>query len=141
MATATVFDSFFNNLAQKLGDLDSDTLKAVLTLTAPVQATSEVIGDLTQIAGTGGYAAVTLTGVTLTEVSPGVWELDCNPIQWTASGANFASARYLAIYDDTATNDFLICFVDYGASFTLTDGNTFTATPGANGAIRFTRTP
>lgn len=125
MATAQVLDELANyeSTAVTKPDLDSDTLKAVLTNTAPTKAGSQVLADITQIAGTGGYAAVTLTGVTYTEsgAGTGIWVLTCNPFSWTASGAAFATACYAVIYDDTPTNpaDPLICYIDYGSSVAL----------------------
>lgn len=135
-----------HELGKYLGDgtiiNGSHTFKAVLTLTAPVQATSSVLADLTQIASTGGYAAVTLASVTWSETGAGtgIWEFDSAAFAWTASGADFADARYIAIYDDTPTSpaDPIIGYLDYGQTFGLTDGNTLTVTPGANGIWRLT---
>lgn len=140
MATFQVVDEFANYLGKKRDDLSADTFKAVLTLTAPTKAGTQVLADLTQIAGTGGYAAVTLTSVTWAETGAGtgVWEFDSAAFSWTASGADFASARYVVIYNDTSTSDDVVGYADYGASFTLTNGNTFTVTPGANGIFRMT---
>lgn len=140
MATFQVTDEFANYLGKKRDDLSADTLKAVLTLTAPTKAGSQVLADLTQIASTGGYAAVTLASVTWAETGAGtgIWQFSSAAFSFTASGANFASARYMAIYDDTSTNDDLVGFLDYGTSFTVTDGNSITFTPGASGIFRVT---
>jgi hypothetical protein len=144
MATFVVTHEFAKYLGTKEADLSADTFKAVITNTAPNQATNQVLADLTQIAGTGGYAAVTLTGVTFTETGAGtgIWELDSNPFSWTASGANFATGQYIYIYDDTATtpDDPLVGYLDYGTTFVVTDGNSLTVTPGANGIARITVT-
>ena len=43
----------------------------------------------------------------------------------TASGA-VGPFRYVAIYNDTAANDELICWYDYGSAVTLASGDTFT---------------
>jgi hypothetical protein len=123
-------------------DLDTHTFKAVITNTAPAQATNAVLADLTQIAATGGYAAVTLTGVTYTETGAGtgIWEFDSAAFAWTASGADFATGQYIYIYDDTPTSpaDPLIGYLNYGATFVVTNGNTLTVTPGASGVFRLT---
>src|SRR6187399_859979 len=139
MATFQVVDEFANHLGQKLIDMDTDTWKAVLTNTAPTKAGTSVIGDITQIGGTGGYAPVTLSGVTYTETGSGtgIWEFDSSAFAWTASGAAFSTARYIAIYDDTSSNDAVLGFLDAG-SFTLADGATLTVTPGSNGIARIT---
>lgn len=144
MATFQVVDEWANYMAtaSTKPDLDSDTIKAVLTNTAPVKATTQVLADITQIAATGGYAAVTLAGVTFTETGAGtgIWAFTSNAFVWTASGADFATARYAVIYDDTPTSpaDPVIGYIDYGASVVLTNGNTWTWTPGANGIYRTT---
>lgn len=139
MATFQVVDEFANHLGEKLIDLSSDTFKAVLSNVAPTKAGTSVIGDITQIAGTGGYAPVTLTGVAWAETGAGtgIWEFTSDAFAWTPSGAAFEAARYMAIYDDTATNDAVVGFVDLG-SFTLADGATLTVTPGANGIFQQT---
>lgn len=100
-----------------------------------------MLADITQIAGTGGYAAVTLASVTFTETGAGtgIWEFDSAAFSWTASGADFATARYVVVYDDTPTSpaDPLLGYLDIG-SFTLANGSTLTVTPGANGIFRIT---
>ena len=140
MATFQVVDEFANFLGRARDNLATDSFRAVLALTAPTKAGTTILTDITQIAGTGGYASVLLTGVAWVETGAGtgIWQFSSNAFSWTVSGADFASARYVAIYDDTSTNDDVVGFVDYGASFIVTNGNTFTVTPGANGIFRAT---
>lgn len=135
-----VTDEFANFLGLKRDNLSSDAFKAVLTLTAPTKAGTQVLADLTQIASTGGYAAVALSGVTWVETGSGtgIWQFSCSAFAFTASGADFASARYMAIYDDTSTNKDVVGFLDYGTTFVVTNGNNITFTPGANGVFRMT---
>jgi hypothetical protein len=139
LATFQVVDEFANFLGKKRDDLSADTFKAVLSNTAPTKAGTQVLADITQIAATGGYAAVTLTGVTWTETAggSGIWAFTSAAFSWTASGADFATARYVGIYDDTSTNDDVVGYLDI-ASFTLANGSTLTITPGANGIFRAT---
>jgi len=140
LATFVVTHEFANYLGQGDVELDAHTFKAVITNTSPNQATNQVLGDLTQISGTGGYAAATLASVTYSETGSGtgIWEFDSAPFAWTASGANFATGRYIYIYDDTHASDALVGYLDYGTTFVVTDGNTLTVTPGANGIFRIT---
>lgn len=142
MATFVVVHEFANHLGQGDVELDAHTFKACITNTAPAQATNAVLADLTQIAATGGYAAATLASVTFTETGAGtgIWEFDSAPFAWTASGANFATGRYIYIYDDTHASKVLVGYLDYGSTFVVTDGNTLTVTPGANGIMRLTVT-
>lgn len=146
MATFQVVDELANTLGGGSGtgfiDLAADTFKAVLSNVAPTKAGSQVLADITQIAGTGGYAAVTLSGVTFAETGAGtgIWQFTSSAFSWTASGADFATARYVVIYDDTPTSpaDPLIGYLDYGTTFVVTNGNSFTVTPGGSGIFRMT---
>ena len=143
MATFVCVDELAEYLGTAQIHNDSHTFKAVITNTGPNQATDATLAGLTEIASTGGYADATITGNSWTETGAGsgIWEFDCNPFSWTASGADFATGRYIYIYDDTPTSpvaDPLIGYLDYGSTFVVTDGNTLTVTPGANGVWRLT---
>jgi hypothetical protein len=143
MATFVCVDELAEYLGTAQIHNDSHTFKAVITNTGPNQATDATLAGLTEIASTGGYADATITGNSWTETGAGsgIWEFDCNPFSWTASGDDFATGRYIYIYDDTPTSpvaDPLIGYLDYGSTFVVTDGNTLTVTPGANGVWRLT---
>jgi hypothetical protein len=140
MADFKVTHEFASYLGQAGIDLDSHSFKAALTLTAPTQAGTTNLASVTQIASTGGYATVAITNPAFTETGAGtgIWEFDCDPFSWTASGADFADARYIVIYDDTHASDAVVGYLDYGSTFVVTDGNTFTVTPGTNGVLRMT---
>jgi len=140
MATFQVTDEFANFVGQKRDNLATDTIKAALTNTAPTKAGTQILADITQIASTGGYAVITLSGVSWVETGAGtgIWQFSSSAFAWTASGADFATARYVVIYDDTSTNKDVIGFVDYGTTFVVTNGSTFTVTPGGSGIFRMT---
>lgn len=140
MATFQFTDEFANFIAKKRDDLSADTFKAALSSVAPTKAGTQVLADITQIAATGGYAVVTLASVTWAETGAGtgIWQFSSAAFAWTASGADFASARYVTIYDDTSTNKDVVGFVDYGSAFVVTNGSTFTVTPGGSGIGRLT---
>lgn len=142
MATFTPFDEFKKYLGDGTIDLDTHTFKAVLTNSAPNAGTNTVLADITQIANGNGYTTggVTLASVTWAETGAGtgVWQWTCADFSWTASGGDMAQARYVVIYDDTPTSpaDPLVGYLDNGAGFTVTNGNTFSVDVGANGVFR-----
>lgn len=127
MAAYNKFNSFVEDVAEKVFNLQSDTLKLVLTNSAPVN-TNTVLGNITQISGTNGYT----TGGTAATVSSsaqtsGVYKLVLADVTWTASGGSIGPFRYVVLYDDTAASDQLIAWWDYGSSITIPDGSSFTA--------------
>lgn len=136
MATFTKFNSFVEAIAEKVHNLGSDTLKVALTATAnaPV-ATNTQLSDLTQISYTN-LSARTVT-VSASSQSSGTYKLVCTDLVLTASGGSVAAFQYVVIYNDTATNDELICFFNYGSALTLADGDTFTIDfDGTNGLLQ-----
>lgn len=128
MASYTKFNQFVEDLAKKVHNLNSDTLKVMLTNTAPVAGNS-VKADLTEITAGNGYTA---GGSAATFVSgaqsSGTYKLVLNDVTFTASGGSIGPFRYAVLYNDTPTSpaDPLIAFWDYGTSLTLTNGNSFT---------------
>lgn len=129
MADWTVFNSFLEAVAEKKHDLGADTLKIALTNTAPNTATGVQLSDITQISSAGGYAAATVTGVTSSQ-SGGTYTLAHGAVTFTPSGAAFDSARYWVLYNDTATDDPLIAWTDYGISYAAPDGQPWTLNAG-----------
>jgi hypothetical protein len=126
MATFNKFNSFVEAVAEKKHDLGADTLKVMLTLTAPV-ATNTVKADLTEIAAGNGYTAGGNTAAQTTSAqTSGTYKLVlADPTTWTASGGAIANFRYAVLYNDTATNDELIGWWDYGSTVTVNTGETF----------------
>jgi hypothetical protein len=126
MASFNKFNSFVEALAEKKHDLGADTLKVLLTNTAPV-ATNSVKADLTEISAGNGYTAGGATAaVTSSAQTSGTYKLVLgDPATWTASGGTIGPLRYAVLYNDTATNDELIGWWDYGSSITLAAGESF----------------
>lgn len=128
MASFNKFNSFVEHLAEKVHDLSADTLKVLLTNTAPV-ATNTVKADLVEIAAGNGYTA---GGSQATQVSSaqtnGTYKLVLNDVTFTASGGTIGPFRYAVLYNDTPVSpaDPLIGWYDYGSSITLNDTETFT---------------
>ena len=128
MATFTKFQPFVENLAEKVHNLGSDTLKNMLTNVAPVN-TNSVFADLTEITAHNGYSAGgTATTISSSAQTSGTYKLVITDIVFTASGGTIGAFQYTALYNDTPTSpaDPLIGFYNYGSSITLADGETFT---------------
>ena len=137
MATFNKFNSFVEDLAEKVHNLGADTLKVVLTNTLPVN-TNTVLANITQISNGNGY---TTGGATITTSSSvqtsGTYKLVLADVVFTATGA-MGPFRYAVIYNDTPTSpaDPLIGWYDYGSSVTLANTETFTVDfDGTNGVL------
>jgi hypothetical protein len=113
----------------------TDTFKVAIHTDAPTVATDDQLADLTQIGGSNGYTTggediqndATRSGGTVT--------MTATDVVWTASGGNLGASttgRYFTIYDDTAAGDELMCYFDYGATFTVATGETMTVDFGAS---------
>lgn len=134
MATFNKFNSFVEALAEKVHNLGSDTLKVMLTNTAPV-ATNAVKADLTEISAGNGYTAGGATAsITSSSQTGGTYKLVLADVTFTATGA-VGPFRYAVLYNDTATNKELIGWVDYGSSLTLANGETFTVDFSASNGV------
>jgi hypothetical protein len=125
VATFNKINSFVENVAEKVHNLGSDTLKVVLTNSAPV-ATNTVLANITQIANGNGYTTGGTQAVQSSSAqTSGTYKLVLADVLFTASGGSIGPFRYAALYNDTATNDELIGWYDYGTELTITSGNSF----------------
>jgi hypothetical protein len=133
MAAFNKFNTFALALTEKKHNLTSDTLVIALTNTVPV-ATNAVLADITQISYTN-LSSRTVTTTSNTQ-SSGTEKLILVDLVLTASGA-VATFRYAVLYNDTATNDELIGWWDYGSAITMANGETFTVDfDGTNGVLQ-----
>ena len=133
MAQFEKFNPFLEAVFEKKHDFSSDTFKVMLTNTAPVAANG-VRADLTEIAAGNGYVAggnnIVISNSSQTN---GTYTAALSTdADFVASGGNIGPFRYVACYNDTATNDELVSFYDRGASLTLQDGETFRLDVGAS---------
>lgn len=126
MAAFNKFNSFVEAIAEKVHNLGADTLKVMLTNSAPIAGNS-VKADLTDISAGNGYTAGgTAATISSSAQSSGTYKLVLADVVFTASGGSIASFRYAVLYNDTATNDELIGWWDYGSSISPASGETFT---------------
>lgn len=123
MATFNKFNSFSEALAEKVHNLGSDQLTVALTNSAPL-ATNTILGNITEISYTN-CSSRNITTVSSTQTS-GTYTLVLQDLVLTASGGSVGPFRYVVVYNNTATNDELIGWVDYGTSITLADTETLT---------------
>jgi len=141
MATLYLHDAFFNQLVRKQHNLETDSLRAILSNTAYDLATQETKADLTELTTGGGYTsngvAITVTGLTMTGGVLAV--LVSAPTGWVGSGAGFGPFQYAYLINDTSPGDMLIGVADYGSPITVGDGESFDLSPNPSlGIIRFT---
>lgn len=141
MASFNKFNQFVEDLAEKVHNLGGDTLKVMLSNTAP-SASNSVKADIIEISAGNGYTAGgTATTVTTSAQTGGTYKLVITDVTFTASGGSIATFRYIILYNDTPTSpaDPLIGWYDYGAAVNITDGNSFTTDfSAANGVIQIT---
>lgn len=133
MAVAlTVSNHYKYQLAKKLIDLSTDTLKIILmNITfAFDKDTHATLADVTadQLATGFGYTQndKTLAGGALVEDDAndkGTYTCD-DPV-WTASGGSIGPTGAAIIYDDTTGDDTVIGCIDFGTDYTVPDGTNF----------------
>ena len=130
MATYNKFNSFVEALAEKKHDLSSDAITVALcaAASAPV-ATNAVLADLTTVS-TANLDDVTPT-ISSSSQTSGTYSLVLTDLVMTASGA-VGPFQYVVLYNDTAANDELICWFDYGSEITMASGETLTLDFGAS---------
>ena len=141
MATFNKFQAFVEHVAEKVHNLGADTLKVMLTNTAPV-ATNTLKADITEIAAGNGYTAGGATpAITSSAQTSGVYKLVLADVVFTAAGGSIGPFRYAVLYNDTSASPLkpLIGWHDYGSAVTLNVGESFTwdADP-TNGVIQLT---
>lgn len=136
MAVAlTKINSFVEKLAEKVFNLGSDQLKIALTNTAHTASWTQ-LSDLTQVSYTNlsGATPLNLTTSSSAQTS-GTYKLVIADLTLTATGT-VGPFQYIYIYDDTATNDELIAYYNYGSAVTLQNGDTFIIDfDGTNGVL------
>jgi hypothetical protein len=125
MASFNKFNAFVADVANKVHNLGSDTLKVMLTDTAPV-ATNSIKSNITEISAGNRYSAGgTAATITSSSQSSGLYKLIGNNVTFTASGGSIAQFRYAVLYNSTPANGNLIGWWDYGSEVNVTNGNSF----------------
>ena len=119
MAAFNKFNSFVEARGRKVHNLHTEVLKVMLTNVAPA-AGNAVKADITEIAAGNGYVAggVAVANTSYSQAAGVAKLLGDDPVI-TAVGGAIGPARYAILYNDTALNDELIGWWDYGSAFTL----------------------
>ena len=134
-ATFTFAQDFKEKLGKGIHDLSTHSFKAAFSNTAPNAATMAVLADITQISTGGGYTGGAGGGVALTTgytETGGTGTFTATDVTVTATGGSIGPFRYVWIYNDTATSDPLVGYLDYGSSITVADTEQFTLDFGAS---------
>lgn len=134
MAAFNKYEVFTENLAKKVHDLNGDTLKVMLSNTAPNTSTNQVRADATEIGAGNGYTSGGSAATNSVSRAGGTTSVVGVDIVFTASGGSIGPFRYAILYNDTPTSpaDPLIGYWDYGSSITLNSGETFTVDFGSS---------
>jgi hypothetical protein len=127
MATFNKYNCFVENLAEKVHNLQSDTLKVALSNTAPTAA--DTVWNTTVYPAPAAANGYTAGGNSLTVSSSsqtsGTYKLVIADTVFTATSGGIGPFRYVVLYNSTASNA-VIGYYDYGSSITLADTETFT---------------
>ena len=121
MATFNKFNSFVEDVAEKVHNLGTDQLAVALTNSAPV-ATNTVIANITQISYTN-CSTRNITTSSSAQTS-GTYKLVVNDLTLTATGT-VGPFQYVVVYNSTAPSGNLIGYYDYASSITLNNGDSF----------------
>jgi len=128
MAAFNKFNQLVEDLAKKVHNFDSDTLKIMLTNSAP-SSSNAVLADITEITAQNGYSAGGTTAAFVSGAqSSGTYKLVLGAVTFTASGGSIGPFRYAVLYNSTPTSPLkpLIGWWDNTSNVTLADGNSFT---------------
>ena len=109
-----------------------NVVRAAIHTDAPVVATDTGLADWTQITGTGYTAGGEDIQNSISQAA-GTLTATATDVVWTATAADWtATARYVSTYNDTAVGNNAINYWDYGATFAVGNGETFTLDFGAS---------
>ncbi|NIT14787.1 MAG: hypothetical protein GTN99_11295 [Candidatus Dadabacteria bacterium] len=133
--------TFYNKAKEYIGDatidLDTDNFRMSLYISSSNAATATLtaLSQVTnQVAEANGYSSSgkALAGVTwATGASASEMRFDATANVWTAAGGNISAIQFAVIW---ASGGNLVCYSQLStAPFSVSDGNTLTITPSANG--------
>src|SRR5689334_10329920 len=126
MASFNKFNCFVADISNKVHNLGSDTLKVMLTNSAP-SASNTVKADITEISAGNGYSAggMSVTGITSTQTS-GTYKLVASADPSITASGTVGPFQYAVLYNSTPVAGNLIGWWDRGSALTLANSDTFT---------------
>jgi len=142
--------AFYNSFREKLGEGDFDlsgtgvnfymalhtSAASALVNTATLSTQASIANE---VAAGNGYATggLSVSGRTWAAGgSAGVFRFDSTAVVWTATGGDINNVKYAVIFQSAGK---LVCFSKLSTSqFNLTQDNTLTVTPSANGIFELT---
>lgn len=132
MAAFNKVDQFSEDLAEKVHDLNADTLRVYLSNATPSASADAVKADLAEISTGNGYAGP-IDVQNATSRTGGTTSVTGVDATVTATGA-VGPFRYVPLMNDTPTSpaDPLIGWWDYGSSISLATGEEFDIDFGAS---------
>ena len=134
MASFTKFQQFAEDVGKGVHQLHAagHTLKVYLTNDTPSVSGDAIKTDLAEITAEHGYPSGGTDIQNDYTESGGTGTLTGTDVVFTASGGSFGPFRYAVLYNDTAADDPLIGYWDYGSSISCAAGETFTVDFGAS---------
>ena len=142
MATFNKYQVFAGtDLPNKVHDLlgtagsGADTLKLILSNTAPNAATHTVRADTTELGTANGYTSGGQSIANVGTNTTGTLTVAGTSVTWTATGGSIGPFQYVIMYNSTAAGGPLIGWWDYGSPLTLTTGQALTATISGSGVM------
>ena len=126
MAAYTKYQKTVEDIHLKKHNFAGDTLKILLSNTAPNVATDNAQADAVEIASGNGYTLGGETvGIASASQTGGLFSLvPSADVVFTASGGSVGPFRYAILWNSTA--DLLVSYWDRGSSLTLLDAEVFT---------------
>ena len=118
----TTFEEFRLQMANGTHDLDTHTFKVALLTSATAPTASDAtpqLGDYTEVTAGGNYTAGGYTVTPSWTEAGGTATWDSDDPTWSQHASNPTNARYGLLYNDTATGDPAIGWVDLGTTVDL----------------------
>lgn len=134
MASFTKFQQFAEDVGKGVHQLHAagHTLKVYLTNAEPSVFADAIKTDLAEITAEHGYPSGGTDIQNDYTESGGTGTLTGTDVVFTAVGGSFGPFQYAVLYNDTAADDPLIGYWDYGSSISCAAGETFTVDFGAS---------